>query len=279
MMNTSSQRLTGAQLIRPVLLLSGSFFFALVFNSFIIHEAGHALGGALFGCRVERLNVNPFGTGGWVDHCPNTISSTGQFVRSMGGPIFGLPISILITVLLWPKKSPKLLPLLMSAPIVCLLNFVGVLDSMSSYPGFIFDYGWALFYGTPPYVRLVISFVSLVAGIVLMNLVTPLAGISLTESFWKALVLNLSTWPFCFTLRLIYQFLAGRSIGGPLSLVIFGLIIASITALTFKPVYRLARRYIYLEPVIPSTGAVWLAVGLGAGLTFAVVALNPIWFA
>jgi hypothetical protein len=277
-MNTSSQRLTGSQLIRSLLLFSGSFFFALVFNSFIIHEAGHALGGALFGCQVERLNVNPFGTGGWVDQCPNTISPTGQFVRGMGGPIFGLPISILITVLSWSKKSPELLPLLMSASIVCLLNFVGVLDSMSSYPGFIFDYGWALLYGTPPYVLLAISFLSLVAGVVLMNFVTPLAGISLTEPFWKVLVLNLSTWPFYFTVRLIYQFLAGRSIGGPLSLVIFGVIVATITALTFKPVHKLARRYIYLEPVIPSTGAVWLAIGLGAGLTIATVASNPIWF-
>jgi hypothetical protein len=64
-MNTIPQRLTGPQLFRSMLLFFSAFLFAFSLNSYIIHEAGHAFGGVLFGCQFEGLNVNPFGTGGW----------------------------------------------------------------------------------------------------------------------------------------------------------------------------------------------------------------------
>ncbi len=42
--------------------------------------------------------------------------------------------------------------------------------------------------------------------------------------------------------------------------------------------YKLADRFTHTEPVLPSAGAVWLAIGLGVGLTGILVALNPAWF-
>ena len=207
------------------------------------------------------------------------MTQAGKLIRGMGGEIFGLPISIAVTLLLWHKRSPMWLPLLMSATVVCIGNVFSVLDSISSYPGFIFDYGLMLKVGMPPFILWVIGIASLIFGIILMNLLFPLAGIGLSEPFWKVLILSLTTWPFFLAVRIIYQSLAGRGIQGPINVFIFGVILAALTAITFKPVYKLADRISHIEPVLPSPDAAWLAFGLGVGLTVLLVALNPIWFA
>jgi hypothetical protein len=202
-MNTASQRLSGSQLVRSMLLFFGAFLFAFSLNSYIIHEAGHALGGVLFGCQFQGLRVNPFGTGGWLDHCPDTMTLAGKFVRGMGGEIFGLPLSIAVTLLLWRKRSPMLLPLLMSAAVICIGNVFSVLFSIAAYPGSVYDFGWMLQVGIPPFVLWAIGIASLVFGIILMNLVTPLAGVGRTEPFWKVLTLNLAAWPLFFAVRAV----------------------------------------------------------------------------
>ena len=274
--NVVPQRLSVAQLIRSMLLFIGSFLFALCLNSFIFHEAGHAFGGVLFGCKFERLNINPFGTGGWQDQCPANLTLTGKVVRGMGGQIFGLPLSIAVTLLLWRKRKPMLLPLLMSAAVICIGNLFSVLDSISSYPGFVFDYGLALQVGVPQWILWSIAIASLVFGIVFMNLLIPLAGISPTEPFWKLLVINLSTWPFYMVVRLMYQSMIGRNITGSISLLLLGVILATLTALAYKPQYKLLDRLTHSAPVLPSTDTVWLAIGLGVGLTVLLVVSNPI---
>lgn len=277
-MNTISRQLTGSQLIRSMMMFFGAFMFAFCLNSDIIHEAGHAFGGVLFGCEFESLRVNPFGTGGWVNRCPDTMTLTGKVIQGMGGQIFGVPLSIAVTLLLWRKRTPLLLPLLMSATVVCTGNLLSVLDSMPSYPNFLFDYGWALQVGVPPWILWAICIASLVFGIIFMNRLIPLVGIAPTESFWKVLVLNLSTWPIYFAVRLIFQSLAGKSITGPISVLVFGVIVATLTALTYKPLYKLMDRFTHTEPVLPSAGAIRLAIGLGVGLTVVLVVSNPIWF-
>lgn len=276
-MNTNSQNLSRVQLFRSILLFFGSFLFALIVNSYIIHEAGHAFGGMLFGCKIEKLIINPFGTGGWNSTCPNPMSMTGRLLQGMGGPIFGLPISIAITLLLWRKRKPILLPLLMSATVVLSANFIGVLDSVEDYPVFIFDYGWLLLNRVPSSIIWIIGFTSLILGIILMNLLIPLAGIGPKEPFWKVLVLNLSTWPLYLLIRLIIQIQNGVNITGPLSFLIFGIILATITALPYKPIFKVASRFINVEPVIPSIRSVWLAMGLSIGLSVLLALTNSIW--
>ena len=279
-MDTSFQNFTGHQLARSMLLFFGAFMFAIIVNVVIIHEAGHAFGGMLFGCKIQELYINPFGTGGWNSQCPSplTMGSTGRFVQGMGGPIFGLPISFAITILFWRKRRPILLPLLMSAAVVCIGNFIGVLDSMLNYPDHIFDYGLMLQMGVPSVIIWGIGIASLVMGIILMNLLVPLAGIGITEPVWKVLLLHLSTWPLYLLIRLFYQVLAGVDIAGPLSFLIFGVILVTITALSFRLILKFSSRYINIEPVLPSERAVWLSFGLGVGLTVVLAASFPIWF-
>jgi hypothetical protein len=279
-MNTNSKNLTGIQLVRSMMLFFGSFMFAFILNSYIIHEAGHVLGGMLYGCKIEGFHINPFGTGGWLSQCPNpeTMTLKGRFIQGMGGPIIGLPLSIAITLILWRKRSPIWLPLLMSATVVCIGNFLGVLDSIQNYPGHIFDYGWMLYVGVPPFIIWTIGIASLTIGIILMHMLIPLAGIGGTEPFWKILALILSTWPLYFFIRLIYQSLEGKNISGPISVLIFGVILATLISLTFKPVIKVAARFTSTEPFMPSLAAVWLDFGLGVGLTVLLVATNPIWF-
>lgn len=277
-MNTITQRLTGPQLIRSMLLFFGAFLFAFAVNSYIIHEAGHAFGGMLFGCQFEGLHLNPFSAGGWRNQCPDSMTPAGELFQGLGGEIFGLPISIAVTLLLWRKRSPMLLPLLMAAAVVCIGNVISVLDSLSSYPHMVFDYGLMLKAGVPTFVLSMIAIASLVFGIIFMDLLFPLAGIGKSTPFWQVLVLSFMTWPFYLAIRLIYLSLHGVNIAGPMSLFTFGVVIAVLTALCFKPVIRLTDRITHTEPVLPSLGAALLSAGLGMGLTFLLVASNPIWF-
>ena len=277
-MNTSSQNITGPQLAQSLLLFFGAFMFAFILNSYIIHEAGHAFGGVLFGCKLKGLYINPFGTGGWDSLCPNplTMGSTGRFLQGMGGPIFGLPISFAITLFLWRKRRPILMPLLMSATVVCIGNFLGVLDSILNYPGHIFDYGLMLQMGVPSVIIWGIGIVSLVMGIILMNLLVPLVGIRVTDPLWKVWLLNLATWPLYLLIRLFYQVSAGAAIEGPTSFLILGTIIATFTTLPFRPILKFASRYINIEPILPPERAVWLSLGMGVGLTIALSVAFPI---
>ena len=277
-MNSSAHGLTGPQLFRSMTMFFGAFLFALLLNSYIIHEAGHAFGGVLFGCQFEGLHLNPFGAGGWSNQCPEPMTQAGKFIQGMGGEIFGLPVSIALTLLLWRKRTPVLLPLLMAATVVCIGNLISVLDSVSSYPGFIFDYGWMLKIGIPPFLLWVIAILSLVFGIILMDLLLPLAGIGITTPFWQVLILSFSTWSIYMAIRLLYQSLNGINIAGPISLLIFGIIVATLAALAFKPVIKLMDRITHTEPVMPSPGAAWLSFGLGVALTVILVMSNPIWF-
>ena len=277
-MNTTSNNLAGIQLTRSLLLFFGAFLLAFILNSYVIHEAGHAFGGMLFGCKIEKLDINPFGTGSWESRCPSTLTmgQTGTFLQGMGGPIFGLPISIAITIILWRRRRPVLLPLLMSAPVVCIANFLGVLDSMLNYPGHIFDYGLMLQNGVSPSIIWLIGIVSLVIGVILMNLLVPLTGLGIHEPFWKVLLLNLFTWPLYLLIRLFYQIIHSVESTGPMSLLILGVILAVCTALPFKPILKFSSRFINVEPVIPSSRAVWLSFGPGIGLAFVLTLINPI---
>ncbi len=259
-----------------MLFFFGAFLFAFSLNSYVIHESGHAFGGVLFGCQFGRLNVNPFGIGGWLDQCPDTITMAGKVIRGMGGEIFGLPLSVAVTLLLWRKRSPMWVPLLMSAAVVCIGNVLSVVG-ITSYPQLIFDYGWALQVGIPPSILWAIGTASLVFGIILMNLLTPLAGIAPTEPFWKVLALNLSIWPLYGVLRLFYQSLMGINSASSSGTIISFIILAVLTALAYKPLYKLADRLTHTEPVLPSAGAVWLAIGLSVGLTVLLVVSNPLW--
>ncbi len=169
-----------------------------------------------------------------------------------------------------------LLPLLMSATVVCTGNVLSVVG-ITSYPQFIFDYGWALQVGIPPSVIWAIGLASLVFGMILMNLLTPLAGIAPTEPFWKLLALNLSVWPLYGVVRLVYQSLMGINSAGSFGTIVSFVIVALLTALAYEPLYRLTDRLTHTEPLLPSAGAVWLAVGLGVGLTVLLVMSNPLW--
>ena len=206
------------------------------------------------------------------------MTQAGKLIQGMGGEIFGLPVSIAMTRLVWRKRSPILLPLLMSAAVICIGNLLSVLDSMSSYPNLVFDYGLAIQAGIPSFILAIIAITSLVSGIILMGLLLPLAGIGITTPFWQVLILSLSTWPLFMAIRAIYQSMNGINIAGPMTVFIFGITIAILTALCFKPVCKLVDRITHTEPVLPSASAVWLAFGLGVSLTIVLVMSNPIWF-
>jgi hypothetical protein len=204
------------------------------------------------------------------------MTQAGKFIQGLGGEIFGLPISIAVTLVLWRKRTPMLLPLLMAATVVCIGNLLSVLDSMSSYPKIVFDYGLVIQAGIPSFILSIIAITSLLLGIVLMDLLFPLAGIGRTTPFWQVLVLSLMTWPFYLAIRMIYQSAYARSISGPISMFILGLIVAILTALAYKPITKLLNPITHTDPVLPSMGSVWLSVGLGLGLTIILVLSNKI---
>jgi hypothetical protein len=149
---------------------------------------------------------------------------------------------------------------------------------MSSYPNLVFDYGLVIQAGIPSFILAIIAITSLLSGIILMDILLPLAGIGMTTPFWQVLALNLMAWPFYLALRMIYQSVHGIPISGSISLFIFGLIVAILTALPFKQITNLFTPITHTDSELPSMGSVWLSVGLGVGLTIILMLSNNIWF-
>ncbi len=102
-------------LSRPSLLLLGAF--AVGFNaSHAIHELGHALAVWLSGGRVTALSLHPFS---WstIDYSVPTTAPI-----ALAGAGFAVLIGLLILRLVWCRRSPWVLPLVMTSLCTLVVN-------------------------------------------------------------------------------------------------------------------------------------------------------------
>ncbi|MFX0107895.1 MAG: hypothetical protein ACFE7R_06410 [Candidatus Hodarchaeota archaeon] len=159
-------------------LLLGSYIIALLLTS-AAHEAGHGL--ALASISINfRLILNPFSASMALPLSPLPTSS--QLFVTLAGTVAELLFGTLLTMTLWPSRSPRLVPLLMSAPIAFL--------STSGY--FLFggivagsDVVLIISAGVPAILIHSLGVLLMALGAILFFLLFPLLGISSEHSFGK----------------------------------------------------------------------------------------------
>jgi len=245
--------------IKSILLLVGAFTFAFLFGE-MIHELGHYLGHLALGNPDIQVHLDPFGGSRMVG--VTTLSDKSMGITAATGPLFNLILGASCFLLLWRKRKPVLLPLLMWGAVSMVQE--GVTFSL----GFLTPGGdaeWIAAMGIPAALILITGILCILAGVGAITLLLPLAGVEADSSYWKRLLIVLLGMGSFMLLRAAHSFLASPdSIMENLVPLIFSLLLAVIVALIDKPVSKYSKREFSLT-TIPVTWplSAW-ALALGA---------------
>lgn len=245
----SGVQLSGqASVLLPVLLLLGSFTFAYLLGE-TVHEFGHYLAHRLYGSRVA-ISLDPFG--GSMTHGSGTPRETWG-ATSAAGPLLNLFAGIILTLSLWSKRKPALLPLLFWGPIALIQEGVTLSLGMLT-PG-----GDALLiveWGVPAPILLGLGMLSLASGVALLCWLLPLVGLSPADSLGRKLSVVAGGMVSFLFIRFLVSSLADPELAmenfAPL---LFSILLAALVVGLFEPLYSLLKRISVIQPV-PVTRAV-----------------------
>ncbi len=159
------------------LLLLGSYVISLLVSSFF-HELGHGLAMASVSINF-RLVLNPFSSSMAMPLSP--IPSNVLVYVASAGTIFELITGTLFVTIFWRWRNPKLLPLLMIGPSSYLKSAGYFMVGTSLVPDG--DTALLVAMGIPDIVIQALGIFMLVIGAVLLLLMFPLFGLSITDSF------------------------------------------------------------------------------------------------
>ncbi len=232
------------QTIRSILLLAGAFTFAFLFGE-MVHEFGHYLGHLALGNPDIQIHLDPFGGSRMVG--ASSLSDKVLGITAATGPLFNLILGIACFLLLWQKRRPVLLPLLLWGAVSMIQE--GITFSL----GFLTSGGdaeWIAAVGIPAALILTTGILCILAGIVAITLLLPLAGVEADSSYWKRLLIVLLGMGSFMLLRSAHSFIASPdSIMENLVPLIFSLLLAVIVALIDKPVSDYSKREFSLTTV------------------------------
>jgi hypothetical protein len=192
-------------LLKAIGLFMGASFFAYLL-SVAIHESGHYLTSIILEVPQKGIALNPFGSNYNYDYLYDVSTPLRGAFMAAAGPLFDLLITVTVSLLLWRKRSPVLLPLLL------LGSYALIQESVSMIMVLIDAYGdWSLVIslGVPSSVVGLLAVVFLVAGCFWMLLLLPLAGINAQSPIWYKMVVLLAGIPMLFLIAVVYQTLFG----------------------------------------------------------------------
>jgi hypothetical protein len=256
--------------LKSILLLAGSFTFAFLFGE-MVHEFGHALGHLAYGSPGIKVYLDPFGYShiGGADGLPNTVSA----VTAATGPLFDLFLALICSLSLWRFRKPILLPLLIWGPVAMVQE--GVTFSLGLLtPGG--DARWITALGIPPGVILAAGILLLLAGVVAISQLLPLAGIEPEDSFGRKFMIIVIGMGSLMLIRFVVSSLALNEISMEnLIPLVFSLLLASIVVSIQQPVARMIGKKMLIESP-PFNWPAWMvALILGASVfTFQILAFN-----
>jgi hypothetical protein len=209
MMNAnSSSRFT---LLKAALLFMGASFFAFCLCTFV-HEIGHYLSMKILGIPSGAIALNPFGAN-YAIRLGEYGTPLRRALFGFSGPFLTVLIGVMVSLLLWRRRAPVLLPLLMVGSTSLLTESVGMIFTSG-------DWAKVMQIGIPAGVLWLLAVVMLIAGCIWMLQLLPLAGIRSQDPFWRKLVVFLAGIPVLLLCAVIYQTLFGGdyyipSWGGP----------------------------------------------------------------
>jgi hypothetical protein len=258
------------QTVKSILLLFGSFTFAFLFGE-MVHEYGHYLSHQFYGYEDVKIHLDPFG-GSRIVGTPDLPVEMMGFT-SAAGPLFDLAMGLLCFSLVWRKRKPILLPFLLWGPVAMIQEGVNFSLGLLTPGG---DASWIVAWGIPQALLLISGGFLLLAGVGVLTLLLPLAGIQRGDPFKRKLLIVLAGMCALMLIRSAHSFLVSpESIMENLYPLVLSLILAFIAAALHKPITSLSTKISSQETPLISWSAASFAIALGFGLFFfQIAALN-----
>jgi hypothetical protein len=254
----------------------GASFFAYLF-AVAVHEIGHYLANIILGVPEKGIVLHPFDLsyniyGGDLSRAFGT--PVRRAFSGASGPLPNMLLGVMVSLLLWRKRSSRWLPILMCGSIALLQESVGMIMGITDYPDIISDWVQVMLAGVPPIVVGLFAVILLVTGCIWMQLLLPLAGVRAEDPFWRKLLILLAGIPMLLLGAVVYLTLLGSSGKAPAGWVLRNRIIALVASLILltaitalhKPLFSILDRVSHTHPAQVLWRDTLPAVGLGAAV-------------
>lgn len=266
----NSSKVIEISTLKSFLLVFGAYTFSYCLG-LTFHEIGHALSYTILGLSNFRIYVHPFTLSHVsISYIPLTVM---PFTGSMG-PLFNLLCSSIVTLSVWRKRNPKLLPLLMCAATAFMAEGVAIIIDIISLP-LLTDWGKVMIIGgVSPIIMGIISALFITIGSIIFLLLLPLENVFPNDSYWKRLLISLG-YGLYFTISVIYVSFFDPS-------VLFNRIIALISATGFTvllmSLYKPAFPYLDRISHTETSRVSWAAIGIALGAALVIISIDLIFF-
>jgi hypothetical protein len=247
-------------LLLPVLLLLGSFVFAFCLGE-AVHELGHFLMHRVHGVNVG-IKLDPFGGSMILNGSAAPREILG--ITSAAGPLLNLLVGMTVTLSLWHRRKPALLPLLLWGPIAFVQE--GVTFSLGLLtPGG--DAELIVESGSPAFIIFGAGVLFLAAGIAMICWVLPLADLSPADAFGRKFGVVAGGMAAFMGLRFLHASLFSPDLAQEnIVPLFFSLLLATLVAALYGPVYSILSRISETKPVSITWPAVMMSTALGVGM-------------
>jgi hypothetical protein len=244
-------------LFRGMALFMGASFIAYLFGV-AVHEVGHYCANTLLGVPEKGIVLHPFDLSYNIIDGDLSVAFGTQLKVAFAavlGPLFDMLFGVVVSLLLWRKRSPALLPILMWGSMGLLQEGGAMIISIMDYPDLIWDWGQVMLAGVPIIVVGLLAIAMLIVGSIWMLLLLPLAGLGPDDTVWNKLVTFLSGLPMLLLGAVVYLTLLGSS-EAPTEMVLkarttaLSLAIIHVTILAFlhKPLFSFLDRISHTDP-------------------------------
>ncbi|MFX1569241.1 MAG: hypothetical protein ACFFCV_12830 [Promethearchaeota archaeon] len=256
--------------LKSMLLVLGAYAFSYCLG-LTLHETGHAIALAIVGASNIRIYVHPFA----LSHAsgepllPEVMAFTGCM-----GPLFNILCSCIITLVVWRKRNPKLLPLLMCGGTALTSEGVAIFMSLAQLP-LLTDWGQVIIMGgVSPIIIGIIGAIFTITGIIMLLLLFPLENISTHNSFWKLLII-LSGFPLYFIISVTYVFIFDPDV---LTNRLIALLTTIGLTLLFASIYKPIFPYLDRISHTDTSKFNWSTIIIAFGAAAAIISVDLIFF-
>jgi len=282
--------------LKAILLFMGSAAFAWCFCGFL-HEGGHLIANEVVGSPRTGIALHPFG---WNYNL--YVNDDGTFwhgnpedengylkwaIRGGSGPVLNLLLGVTIGLLLWKKRSPVLLPFLMTGCVALLTDGFFMLEQAFGGGGDWYTVINGL--GIPKTPIVLIGVICFTGGCIWMMQLLPLAGISAQDRFWRRLVVLLAGMPLFISGTVFYQLLFGDNLFipswgqyVPVSFIVIKHLIelgvATIVMIAIAVLHRPLFPWLGRLTHTPVAQVRWQAVLVSIGLAVVIIAVQWVFF-
>lgn len=266
-----SSKILGISTFKSLLLVLGAYTFSYCLG-LTFHETGHAIANTIIGLTDVQIFVHPFS----LSHTVYSGIIPTEFMPFTGsmGPLFNITCSLLITLVTWKWRDPKLLPLLMCAGTALTSEGIAMFMSLAQLPA-LTDWGQVIIVGgvSPIFIG-IISFMFTFLGVLFMLLLMPMLNISSFDSYLRKLLIT-SGFTIYFIISVIY---VGFFDPGVLQNRLIALIVNIGLIVTLNVIYKPAFPYLDKLSHTETSEVKWSTISIALGLAFAIISIDLIFF-